>query len=135
MSGHPDNGVSPAGRGVGAPRALTVHSRSRVLEIEFADGLAARLPFELLRVYSPSAEVTQHRPGGEGILQVGKQDVAITAVEPVGHYAVRIRFDDGHHTGIYSWTYLRDLADNRERYWERYLQRLREAGYQRDDQS
>lgn len=135
MSDDPGNDVAAGDRGTAAPRALTVHSRSRVLEVEFADGITARLPFELLRVYSPSAEVTQHRPGGEGILQVGKEDVAITAVEPVGHYAVRIRFDDGHHTGIYSWKYLRELADNRQGYWERYLQRLRDAGYQRNDQS
>ena len=117
----------------GPPLALTAHARSRVLEIEFADGHAFRLPFELLRVYSPSAEVTQHRPGGEGVLQVGKENVAISAIEPVGHYAVRIRFDDGHHTGIYSWKYLRDLGENQQQYWQRYLERLRAAGYQRPE--
>ena len=108
------------------PTALTLHQCSRVLEVGFDDGLAFRLPFELLRVYSPSAEVQGHGPGQE-VLQTGKRQVGVVGVEPVGHYAVQLTFDDGHDSGIFSWSYLHDLGSRQEAYWQRYLQRLQEA--------
>ena len=113
------------------PTALTLHQSSRVLEIAFADGRSFRLPYEFLRVYSPSAEVRGHGPGQE-TLQVGKREVAITTVEPVGHYAIQPTFSDGHASGIYSWDYLYDLGDRQEELWQRYLDRLAEAGASRD---
>ncbi|HET7865269.1 MAG TPA: DUF971 domain-containing protein [Burkholderiaceae bacterium] len=113
------------------PTALTVHQQSRVLEIAFDDGAAFRLPFELLRVYSPSAEVQGHGPGQE-VLQTGKRDVQITALEPVGHYAVQPSFSDGHNTGIYSWDLLYKLGREQEALWARYLERLAAAGVDRD---
>ena len=113
------------------PTALTLHQSSRVLEIAFADGRSFRLPYEFLRVYSPSAEVRGHGPGQE-TLQVGKREVAITTVEPVGHYAIQPTFSDGHASGIYSWDYLFDLGDRQEELWQRYLDRLAEAGASRD---
>lgn len=113
------------------PTALTLHQSSRVLEVGFDDGLAFRLPFELLRVYSPSAEVQGHGPGQE-VLQTGKRQVGVVGVEPVGHYAVQLTFDDGHDSGIFSWSYLHDLGSRQEAYWQRYLQRLQEAGVDRD---
>lgn len=113
------------------PTALTLHQSSRVLEVGFDDGHTYRLPFELLRVYSPSAEVQGHGPGQE-VLQTGKRNVGIVNVELVGHYAVQLYFDDGHDTGIFSWTYLHDLGSQQEAYWQRYLQRLQEAGVDRD---
>jgi DUF971 family protein len=113
------------------PTALTLHQASRVLEIAFADGRSFRLPYELLRVYSPSAEVRGHGPGQE-TLQVGKREVAITTVEPVGHYAIQPTFSDGHASGIYSWDYLYDLGDRQDELWQRYLDRLAEAGASRD---
>ncbi|MEI6600974.1 MAG: DUF971 domain-containing protein, partial [Comamonadaceae bacterium] len=91
--------------GAPAPKALTVHSQSRVLEVSFADGAEFRIPFELMRVYSPSADVQGHGPGQE-VLQTGKRDVLLSALEPVGNYAVQPTFSDGHDTGIYSWDYL-----------------------------
>ena len=113
------------------PTALTLHQSSRVLEVGFDDGQTFRLPFELLRVYSPSAEVQGHGPGQE-VLQTGKREVGIVGVEPVGHYAVQLTFDDGHDSGIYSWTYLHDLGSQQNAYWQRYLQRVQDAGVDRD---
>jgi DUF971 family protein len=102
-----------------------------VLEVAFNDGRTFRLPYEVLRVYSPSAEVRGHGPGQE-ILQVGKRDIAIKDVEAVGHYAIRPTFSDGHDTGIYSWDYLYDLGVRLDEMWEHYLERMREAGASRD---
>jgi DUF971 family protein len=113
------------------PRALTVHSQSRVLEVSFSDGAEFRLPFELMRIYSPSAEVQGHGPGQE-VLQTGKRDVALTALEPVGNYAVQPTFSDGHDTGIYSWDYLYFLGAQQEQLWADYERRLKEAGMERD---
>ncbi len=113
------------------PTEIKLHQKSRQLEISFSDGSNFRLPGELLRVYSPSAEVRGHGPGQE-VLQVGKQDVEITHIEPVGSYAVQLVFSDGHDTGIYSWDYLYDLGANQEALWQRYLQRMDEAGASRE---
>ena len=114
-----------------APTEITVHQQSRVLEIAFDDGAVFRLPFELLRVYSPSAEVQGHGPGQE-VLQTGKREVQITALEPVGHYAVQPSFSDGHDTGIYSWELLYKLGREQDALWARYLERLAAAGVDRD---
>ncbi len=111
--------------------ALTVHGASRVLEISFDDGASFRIPFELLRVYSPSAEVQGHGPGQE-VLQTGKRDVQITAIEPVGHYAIRPVFSDGHQSGLFTWPYLYRLGREQESLWQQYLQRLADAGLDRD---
>lgn len=113
------------------PTDITLHAKSRVLEIAFADGKVFKLPFEFLRVYSPSAEVRGHGPGQE-TLQVGKRDVTIESLEPVGHYAVQPTFSDGHTSGIYSWSYLYELGENQQRLWAEYLRRLEEAGASRD---
>ena len=113
------------------PKALTVHSQSRVLEVSFSDGAEFRLPFELMRIYSPSAEVQGHGPGQE-VLQTGKRDVELTALEPVGNYAVQPTFSDGHDTGIYSWDYLYFLGAQQEQLWADYERRLKEAGVDRD---
>ena len=113
------------------PTALTVHQQSRVLEIGFADGREFRIPFELMRVYSPSAEVQGHGPGQE-VLQTGKRQVEIVAMEPVGNYAVLPVFSDGHNTGIYSWDYLYFLGSRQAQLWAQYEQRLAAAGTDRD---
>jgi DUF971 family protein len=113
-----------------SPTRVVVHQGSRVLEIEFSDGKLFRLPFEFLRVYSPSAEVRGHGPGQE-TLQAGKADVGIASVESVGHYAIQPTFTDGHATGIYAWDYLYWLGDNQEQLWQQYLTRLEEAGMSR----
>jgi DUF971 family protein len=113
------------------PLSVTLHQGSRVLEIGYADGKTFRLPFELLRVYSPSAEVQGHGPGQE-VLQTGKREVQIDDLTPVGHYALQPRFSDGHDTGIYSWAYLYDLGLRQQEHWDRYLQRLSDAGVERD---
>lgn len=113
------------------PTEIKLHQTSRVLEIAFSDGKAFRLPYEFLRVYSPSAEVRGHGPGQE-VLQVGKKNVEITRVEPVGNYAVQFTFSDGHDSGIYSWDYLYDLGANQDALWQRYLERLEEAGASRE---
>ena len=113
------------------PTAITLHQSSRVLELAFADGTSFRLPYEFLRVYSPSAEVRGHGPGQE-TLQAGKREVTIAEVEAVGHYAIRPKFSDGHDTGIYSWDYLYDLGARQEELWQRYLERLQAAGASRD---
>jgi len=113
------------------PQALTVHSQSRVLEVSFADGANFRIPFELMRVYSPSAEVQGHGPGQE-TLQTGKRDVLLEALDPIGNYAVQPRFSDGHDTGIYSWDYLYFLGAQQERLWQDYTDRLKAATLDRD---
>jgi DUF971 family protein len=113
------------------PTEITLHQKSRVLEVAFSDGTRFELPFELLRVYSPSAEVRGHGPGQE-VLQTGKMEIEIVALEPVGSYAVQPKFSDGHATGIYSWEYLRDLGSNRAQLWQAYLERLKAAGARRE---
>ncbi|HAT32800.1 MAG TPA: 1-(5-phosphoribosyl)-5-((5-phosphoribosylamino)methylideneamino)imidazole-4-carboxamide isomerase [Janthinobacterium sp.] len=113
------------------PTALTVHSKSRLLDVAFDDGAAFSLPFELLRVYSPSAEVRGHGQGQE-VLQVGKREVGVTALEPVGNYAVQPTFSDGHNTGLYSWDYLYKLGAQQEQLWQDYLNRLHAAGFAGD---
>ena len=109
----------------------TTRTPSRVLEVTFSNGRTYKLPYEFLRVYSPSAEVRGHGPGQE-TLQVGKRDVTIASVEPVGHYALRPTFSDGHESGIYSWDYLYDLGQRHDELWRRYLERLAAAGASRD---
>jgi DUF971 family protein len=113
------------------PTEIKLHQSSRVLELVFADGRSFRLPYEFLRVYSPSAEVRGHGPGQE-TLQTGKRDVTITDVEPVGHYALRPTFSDGHESGIYSWDYLYDLGTRQDELWQRYIERLAKAGASRE---
>ena len=113
------------------PTALTVHQATRVLEVGFDDGSSFRLPFELLRVYSPSAEVQGHGPGQE-VLQTGKREVEIVSIEMVGHYAVQPRFSDGHDTGIFSWDYLYFLGTQQTKLWQQYEERLTRAGVERD---
>lgn len=113
-----------------AATEIKVRRKSRVLEVAFDDGRRFELPFEYLRVYSPSAEVKGHGPGQE-VLQFGKENVQIKAVEPVGHYAVRLVFDDGHDTGLYTWKYFYELGSEYEQKWQRYLERLSQYGYQR----
>jgi len=112
------------------PTGLTVHSKSRVLEVSF-DDVTFNLPFELLRVYSPSAEVRGHGQGQE-VLQVGKRDVGLTALEPVGNYAVQPTFTDGHNTGLFSWDYLYKLGAEQQQLWSDYLARLQAAGFDGD---
>ena len=111
---------------------IHLHQSSRVLELVFNDGKQFNLSCEYLRVYSPSAEVAGHGPGQE-VLQVGKEDVNIATLEPVGNYAVKLIFDDGHSTGIYTWDYLYDLSVNYDRKWQNYLQRLEDAGFERKE--
>ncbi len=113
------------------PTALTVHSQSRLLEIAFSDGALFKLPFELMRVYSPSAEVQGHGPGQE-VLQTGKREVGVVELEPIGNYAVKPVFSDGHESGIYSWDYLYHLGAHQDRLWEDYNRRLQAAGAVRD---
>ena len=113
------------------PTEIKLHQKSRVLEISFSDGRHFELPYEFLRVYSPSAEVRGHGPGQE-VLQVGKKDVDILSLEPVGSYAVQPHFSDRHSTGIYSWEYLYDLGTHRQSLWQAYLQRLEAAGARRE---
>ena len=113
------------------PTALTVHQQSRVLEVGFSDGKEFRIPFELMRVYSPSAEVQGHGPGQE-VLQTGKREVEVVALESVGNYAVLPVFSDGHNTGIYSWDYLYFLGSQQAQLWQQYEERLAAAGMSRD---
>lgn len=113
------------------PTGIVLHQQSRRLELSFSDGSNFDLPFEFLRVYSPSAEVRGHGPGQE-VLQTGKRDVEVTALEPVGNYALQPTFSDGHATGIYSWDYLYDLGRRRDELWAEYLDRLAKAGASRD---
>ena len=113
------------------PTDIRLHRGSGVLELQYDDGRRFQLSAEYLRVYSPSAEVRGHGPG-QAVLQVGKERVGISDLEPVGNYALRIHFDDGHNTGLYSWDLLYDLGENHARYWQEYLDSLAEAGYQRE---
>ena len=117
--------------GTPTPESITVHSQSKVLELSFSDGQNFRIPFELMRIYSPSAEVQGHGPGQE-VLQTGKRHVDLQALEPVGNYAVQPRFSDGHDTGIYSWEYLYFLGSQQEKLWTQYTERLAQAGVDRD---
>ena len=117
--------------GAPAPQAMTVHGQSRVLEVSFSDGEIFRIPFELMRVYSPSAEVAGHGPGQE-VLQTGKRLVELVGLEPVGNYAVQPAFSDGHDSGIYSWDYLYFLGSQQEKLWADYTARLAAAGVERD---
>ena len=113
------------------PSQIQYHQQSRILELHYEQEQSYRLSSELLRVYSPSAEVRGHGPGQE-VLQTGKKNVAISEIRPVGNYALQLCFDDGHDTGIFSWDYLYSLARHQDRMWEDYLQRLHEAGASRD---
>ena len=114
-----------------SPESLTVHGASRVLEVGFSDGKLFRIPFELMRIYSPSAEVMGHGPGQE-VLQTGKREVDIVQLEPVGNYAVKPVFSDGHDSGIFSWDYLYYLGAEQDKLWADYQRRLSEAGVDRD---
>lgn len=121
-------GLKPGGA---VPQEMVVHSASRMLEVVFSDGACFQLPFEFLRVYSPSAEVQGHGPGQE-TLQTGKRDVDLIALEPVGHYGVQPAFSDGHNTGIYTWDYLYQLGAHQAQMWQDYLDRLDAAQLGRD---
>jgi len=113
------------------PESLTVHGQTKVLEIGFSDGAQFRIPFELMRVYSPSAEVQGHGPGQE-VLQTGKRDVSIAEIEPVGNYAVKPTFSDGHESGLFTWEYLYFLGSEQDALWKQYEDRLQAAGVSRD---
>ena len=117
--------------GAPTPQSITVHAKSRVLEVGFSDGAQFRIPFELMRVYSPSAEVAGHGPGQE-VLQTGKRDVTITALASIGNYAIQPQFSDGHESGIFSWDLLYELGQNQQALWDDYLGRLAAAGAGRD---
>ena len=114
------------------PESINLHQKSRILEIAFDDGQSFELSCEFLRVHSPSAEVKGHGPG-QSVLQTGKEKVSIKEIEPVGHYAVKLIFDDGHETGLYSWAYLYELGENKDALWQDYLQALKDAGHQRQE--
>lgn len=114
-----------------SPQDITLHNRSRVLEVSFSDGSTFRIPFELMRVYSPSAEVSGHGPGQE-VLQTGKRDVDVVSLESVGNYAVQPTFSDGHSSGIFSWDYLYFLGSQQAQLWADYEERLQTAGVSRD---
>jgi DUF971 family protein len=122
---------SPATVRADWPQSIVLHKRSRVLELTYADGTQYRLPYEFLRVYSPSAEVRGHGPGQE-TLQTGKRDVDIVSITQVGHYAIQPQFSDGHDSGIYGWDYLHVLGQNQQALWDDYLARLQAAGLDRD---
>lgn len=117
--------------GAPTPTRLTVHGQSRILEIAFSDGASFKIPFELMRIYSPSAEVQGHGPGQE-ILQTGKREVTVVELESIGNYAVKPVFSDGHESGIFSWDYLYALGAEQDRLWDEYNQRLQAAGVERD---
>jgi DUF971 family protein len=112
------------------PTEINLHKKSRILEITYEDGEHFELSCEFLRVHSPSAEVQGHGPG-QGVLQLGKEDVVINRIDPVGSYAIQPAFDDGHDTGIYSWETLYDLGKNKDKYWQEYLDKLEAAGHKR----
>lgn len=114
------------------PTEINLHKKSRILEIAFEDGARFNLPAEYLRVHSPSAEVQGHGPG-QGVLQIGKEDVNIENLVAVGNYAIQLFFDDNHNTGIYSWETLYDLGKNQTRYWQAYLEKLAKAGHTRKE--
>jgi DUF971 family protein len=118
-------------QGAPTPQDITVHSQSRQLQVVFSDGADFRIPFELMRVYSPSAEVQGHGPGQE-VLQTGKREVALLDLEPIGNYAVKPVFTDGHDSGIFSWDYLYFLGREQDRLWAEYEARLKAAGVSRD---
>lgn len=115
-----------------SPLEIKLRKTSRLLAVRFNDGNTFELPFEYLRVFSPSAEVKGHGPG-QGVLQTGKENVQVNSIEPIGHYAVRLVFDDGHDTGLYTWKYLYELGAHRAENWQTYLDRLKSAGYARRD--
>jgi len=117
--------------GAPTPSAITVHSQTRRLQVGFSDGSDFHIPFELMRVYSPSAEVQGHGPGQE-VLQTGKREVTLLELEPVGNYAVKPVFSDGHDSGLFSWDYLYFLGSEQDRLWADYLARLQDAGVERD---
>jgi DUF971 family protein len=117
--------------GAPTPKAITVHGQSKVLQVVFSDGAEFRIPFELMRVYSPSADVQGHGPGQE-VLQTGKRHVELAGLEPVGNYAVQPAFSDGHDTGIFSWDYLYFLGSQQDKLWADYTARLAAAGVDRD---
>lgn len=117
--------------GAPTPQSITVHNRSRVLEIGFSDGTLFKIPFELMRIYSPSAEVQGHGPGQE-ILQTGKRNVDLLDLQPVGNYAVQPTFSDGHNTGIFTWDLLYELGARQDEKWAEYERRLAAAGVDRD---
>ena len=117
--------------GAPTPQSLVVHSQSKVLEVSFSDGSEFRIPFELMRIYSPSAEVQGHGPGQE-VLQTGKRNVDLAALEPVGNYAVQPTFSDGHDSGIFSWDYLYFLGSQQDKLWAEYASRLAAAGVDLD---
>lgn len=117
--------------GAPTPQSITVHGQSRVLEVGFSDGASFRIPFELMRIYSPSAEVQGHGPGQE-VLQTGKREVELVGLEPVGNYAVQPAFSDGHNSGIYTWSLLYDLGSRQAELWADYERRLAAAGVDRD---
>ena len=123
--------MAESGKNAATPTEIKLHQKSRVLEITYADGRTFSLPCEFLRVHSPSAEVRGHGPGQE-VLQIGKQDVGITRIEPVGTYAVQLFFSDGHDTGIYSWDLLHEYGMAQEKMWAHYLRRLADAGASRE---
>ncbi len=114
------------------PESINLHQKSRILEITFSDGQNFELSCEFLRVYSPSAEVKGHGPG-QSVLQTGKENVSIKKIEPVGHYAVKLIFDDGHETGLYAWAYFYELGENKDALWQDYLKALSDAGHQRQE--
>src|SRR5689334_12147479 len=127
----PENRMAGLNKGMPQPTEIKLHQKSRILEIAFANGVGFRLPFEFLRVYSPSAEVRGHGPGQE-VLQTGKRNVEIRSVEPVGSYAIQPAFSDGHATGIYSWDYLYELGETQGERWQQYLDKLKAAGASRE---
>jgi DUF971 family protein len=128
-----DEGINMAGLASGSPtpEELTVHAASKVLEISFSDGANFRIPFELMRISSPSAEVQGHGPGQE-ILQTGKRDVGLLGLEPIGNYAIQPSFTDGHDTGLFTWDYLYFLGSKQAEIWQDYEARLKAAGVSRD---
>jgi len=127
---HPQNTMVSATQSPAAPipTAMTAHQQSRVLEVAYEDGASFRLPFEFLRVYSPSAEVRGHGPGQE-TLQTGKRNVVVDSIEAVGNYGIKPFFSDGHDNGIYTWEYFYWLGSNQDALWQDYLNRLTEAGF------
>ena len=126
--------MAESGKASLTPTEIKLHKKSRILELAFSDGSRFNLPCEFLRVHSPSAEVRGHGPGQE-VLQVGKINAEITAIEPVGTYAINLAFADGHNSGIYSWAYLHELGTHQESMWARYLERMKEAGANREPTS
>ena len=110
------------------PVSIKLHQKSRLLEVEYDNGRQFQFSTEFLRVYSPSADVRGHGPG-QGVLQTGKENVSISSIEPMGNYAIKLHFDDGHDTGIYSWPYLYDMGINMQQYWQDYLDALKRAGH------